>query len=58
MSVDEAGKWLAAAILEQPLFTKPAYQEKVRPPSSDGPLMVLTNVSNHGRAISKTSTSG
>lgn len=45
MSVDEAGKWLAAAILEQPLFTKPVYQEKVRPPSSDGPLMVLTNVS-------------
>ena len=45
MPVDQAGKWLAAAILEQPLFTKPVYQEKVRPPSGDGPLMVLTNVS-------------
>jgi hypothetical protein len=44
MSVDEAGKWLAAAILEQPLFAKPVYQEIVRSPSSDGPLIVLTNV--------------
>jgi hypothetical protein len=44
MPVDEAGKWLAVTILEQSLFTKPVYQEKVRPPSSDGPVMVLTNV--------------
>jgi hypothetical protein len=45
MSVDEAGKWLAAVILEQPLFAKPVYQEKVGPRSGDAPLMVLTNVS-------------
>jgi hypothetical protein len=44
MSVEEAGKWLAAAILEQPLFSAPVYQKLVEAAGSDDPLLALTNV--------------